>query len=110
MAELGIDPGGERLLETLDPFRDLAQALGVAMGIAAAFFVSILLIFACAYGDRTTDMKTMPGRMKSSVYLAWPVMSRGSSRRLIADPRMRDAMSQPFIRVAASRTAATMFW
>jgi hypothetical protein len=39
-------------------------------------------------------------------------MSRGSSRRLIADPKMRDAMAAPyaFIRVAASRTAATTFW
>src|SRR5438445_7657011 len=34
----------------------------------------------------------MPGSTKSSVYLAWPVTSRGSSRRLIADPSIRDAM------------------
>ncbi len=57
-------------------------------------------------------MWAIPGRTKSSVYFAWPVMSRGSSRRLIAEPKMRDAMAAPyaFIRVAASRTAATMFW
>src|SRR5258708_5318426 len=35
----------------------------------------------------------MPGRSKSSVYFACPVMSRGSSRRLMAEPRIRDAMA-----------------
>ena len=54
----------------------------------------------------------MPGSTKSSVYLAWPVMSRGSSRRLMPEPKMRDAMAaslRPAPR-AASLTAATMFW
>src|SRR5262249_17122949 len=39
----------------------------------------------------------MPGRTKSSVYLAWPVMSRGSSRRLMAEPKMREGMALPHL-------------
>src|SRR5712691_4141119 len=41
---------------------------------------------------RTTAMKAMPGNEKSSVYFACPVTSRGSSRRLMPDPKIRDAM------------------
>src|ERR1051325_646050 len=37
----------------------------------------------------------MPGSAKSSVYFAWPVTRRGSSRRLMAEPKMRDAMARP---------------
>src|SRR5437867_8883706 len=36
----------------------------------------------------------MPGSAKSSVYLACPVTSRGSSRRLIPEPSIRDAMGE----------------
>src|SRR5450759_2021878 len=38
----------------------------------------------------------MPGRSKSSVYRAWPVTSRGSSRRLIAEPKILGAISSAF--------------
>src|SRR5262245_26057634 len=62
-------------------------------GTLAARLVSIDLMRACAYGERTTARCAMPGRTMSSVYLAWPVMSRGSSRRLMPDPKMRDAMA-----------------
>src|SRR5262245_2509472 len=37
----------------------------------------------------------MPGNTKSSVNLPWPVTSRGSSRRLIPEPKMREAMGLP---------------
>src|SRR5215471_5521594 len=64
-------------------------------GIDAAFFVAIVLIFACAYGDRTTAMCVMPGRVRSSVYLACPVISLGSSRRLMPEPKIREAIKFP---------------
>ncbi len=56
----------------------------------------------------------MPGSTKSSVNLAWPVIRRGSSRRLIGEPKMRAPMFGLLyafaMRPAASLTAATMFW
>ena len=82
--------------------------------IAAAFFVRIALIFAWAYGERTTARCAMPGSTKSSVNLACPVIRRGSSRRLIGEPKMRAPMFGLLyafaMRPAASLTAATMFW
>src|ERR1700694_5297543 len=44
-------------------------------------------------------MWAIPGRTKSSVYLAWPVIRRGSSRRLILEPKMRDAMAALCLRL-----------
>src|SRR5262245_56196325 len=61
--------------------------------IAVAFFVRIALIRAWAYGERTTAMCAIPGRTKSSVNFAWPVIRRGSSRRLIGEPKMRAPIS-----------------
>jgi hypothetical protein len=54
----------------------------------------------------------MPGRTRSSVNLAWPVMSRGSSRRLIPEPKMRVAMGSSYFRISAAAAwmEATMFW
>jgi hypothetical protein len=50
----------------------------------------------------------------SSVYFAWPVMRRGSSRRLIAEPKMRVATSSSYFLAAMAAAAvwieATMFW
>ena len=55
-------------------------------------------------------MCTMPGNTKSSVNFPWPVRSRGSSRRLIPEPKMREAMAYLAILAAASWMDATMFW
>ena len=40
MAQLGIDSRRQRLFEPLDSFRHFAKTFRVAVGIAAAFFVT----------------------------------------------------------------------
>jgi hypothetical protein len=49
--------------------------------MARAFEVSTDLIRAWAYGLRTTDIHSMPGTVRSSVYLASPVRNSASSFR-----------------------------
>ena len=55
-------------------------------GAAAAFVVSMLLIRACAYGERAIDTWVIPGSLRSSRYLAAPVIRLGSSTRLTGSP------------------------
>src|SRR2546425_2671997 len=55
-----------------------------------AFFTSMAAILACACGLRTMATCSRPGGTTSSTYVAVPVMSRGSSRRLMRAPNARD--------------------
>src|SRR3990170_3266616 len=67
-------------------------------GSRAAFVVSMRLILAWAYELRSTAAWTIPGSWISSRYLASPVISRGSSRRLTLAPKsLVTAMSRPLL-------------
>src|SRR5665213_4581312 len=55
-------------------------------GIFFAAEVSMLLILACACGERTNTARASPGRTTSSVYWPWRVMNRKSSLRRTAAP------------------------
>src|SRR5436305_5569089 len=52
---------------------------------------------ACACGLRRIAANSIPGRDKSSVYIAAPVISRGSSRRRIPDPKIRELMASSLL-------------
>jgi len=55
-------------------------------GIAAAFFVSILTILACACGERTYATCTMRGSTMSSTYWPRPCVRRRAFGRVTERP------------------------
>jgi hypothetical protein len=48
--------------------------------------LSITVIVACASGERTTEMCSVPAGVIASVYRLRPVMRRASSLRVLAFP------------------------
>ncbi len=87
-------------------------------GRASASDASIETIFACASGERTTAMYSIPCRTKSSTYVARPVMRRGSSLRRIDWPTCLAVGASSMVLMpltfpissAAAWTALTMLW
>ena len=83
-----------------------------------AAFSSTRLIVACAYGLRTTDSQSWPGRLMLSMNWPCPVTSLWSSLRGTEVPtdRLRVRVSVvaicplPYATAAALCTASTMFW
>ena len=72
------------------------------------------MIFACAYGLRTTAIQSIPGSVMLSTQRVSPRRSRASSLRSTAAPMYVVFVSvvaiTPSYAVAAACTALTMFW
>src|SRR5690242_21113959 len=59
---------------------------------ASAFDVSIFLINACGYGECRILPVSIPGRLKSSAYLPWPVVLPAESTRATRFPIMEKSV------------------